>query len=329
MEIIQNFISVSVVVCCYNSSDRIVPTLEHLSKQKLQNLTCELILVDNNCNDDTISIVDRSWKLLGNPFELRIINEHVPGLSNARKAGVKASKGEVIIFCDDDNWLHKDYVSLAFEIMENYPDVGIAGGQNSAVFDIIKPDWFDSKENGYAVGKQGFKTGYISERRIIWGAGMVLRKSVYELLLNSGIVSYLTGRNGESLNSGDDAEICKWYLLVGYELWYDERLLLSHYIPNERLTEDYVIKLWKGFDNASEILTCYDHIITYRNNLKKSNRFYIICKTFIKIIFYFLWIKKNKFKLNWNLKYLQLSTNSLILIDRNLFNINQMFNKVN
>ena len=64
-------IDISVIICCYNSENRIVPTLEHLSRQTLGQLSCEIILVDNNCSDGTIDLAKKTWDSIGNPFEIK------------------------------------------------------------------------------------------------------------------------------------------------------------------------------------------------------------------------------------------------------------------
>ena len=51
--------NLSTVICCYNSSSRIETTLEYLAKQKLKDLSCEVILVDNNCSDATVEVAKK------------------------------------------------------------------------------------------------------------------------------------------------------------------------------------------------------------------------------------------------------------------------------
>jgi glycosyltransferase involved in cell wall biosynthesis len=101
----SNNINVSIIICCYNSESRISSTLEHIAKQKIENLQLEVILVDNNSNDNTAKVAIEVWSKLGNPFSLSILKEPTPGLSYARKKGVSSANGEIIIFCDDDKIL--------------------------------------------------------------------------------------------------------------------------------------------------------------------------------------------------------------------------------
>lgn len=293
MDIVENSIDISVVICCYNSSDRIVPTLEHLSKQILKNLTCELILVDNNCNDDTISIVDRSWKLLGNPFELRIINEHVPGLSNARKAGIKASNGEIIIFCDDDNWLESDYLFTAYSISINYPFLGVWGGSILPVFEQKPPIWKLNYISYLAIREVNeikWSNSYLSSDCEPWGAGLCIRRICAQNFISKSFNDkILLGRCKDSLLSGEDTEMVFSLLAndIGMGLFPD--LKLKHYLPIKRFENDYLINIISGMTYSNIILRHklgLDYNLSFTNNYKNAFKF------FLKLIIYPFFKKK-------------------------------------
>jgi glycosyltransferase involved in cell wall biosynthesis len=225
---------ISIVLCCYNSAQRIAPTLEHLARQRSSTLKLEIILVDNNCTDTTVTSAVQVWVKCGNPFPLKIIEESTPGLSSARKAGVYASSGEIIIFCDDDNWLDIDYAWVAYNIMKENSAIGVLGGRSYPTFSIEPPHWFTTYQEGYAVGVQGF--------------------------FNSGFDFFCADREGDKLSSGGDSELCQWHLLVGLKLWYDERLIFSHYIPENRLTKTYLSKIHAGFSASSDYLKKYRYL---------------------------------------------------------------------
>lgn len=150
---------VSIVICCYNSSTRIKTTLQYLSKQNFDSIKCEIILVDNNCNDNTVQIAKSTWIDCKSPFPLRIEAEKQPGLSHARKKGVFAASGEIIIFCDDDNWLDEDYLRIAHETMTSNNAIGVLAGQSRAVSDVEIPTWFYSYYGNYACGVLGLNSG--------------------------------------------------------------------------------------------------------------------------------------------------------------------------
>lgn len=258
----SNQLGVSVIVCCYNSAIRLPQTLKYLSKQEtIPNAPFEIILVNNASTDNTTEVAKKEWLEHKAPFSLRIINEQKAGLSYARERGVYEAKYEYIVFCDDDNWLSSNYLYDAFIIMTNNPQVGVLGGRSEAASDVPLPFWFYTYQESFAVGVQALNSGDVTQRNYLWGAGMVFRKSIYLSLLAQGFHPLLSDRNGKNLTSGGDSEICYWFLLGGFRLWYDEKLLFKHFIPNERLSKAYLVKLFSSFEQSKEILVYYAAVL--------------------------------------------------------------------
>lgn len=258
---------ISVVLCCYNSAKRLQSTLEHLAKQKVPTqILWEIIIVDNNSDDNTTHFAKKIWENLHVSVPFKIISEQQQGLSFARKTGVVASKYKYILFCDDDNWLEENYIASAYEIMESNPQIGVLGSQSKVVSNGEIPFWFPSYQKDYAVGVQNIESGDVTFRRFVWGAGLVLRKSVLEKFYELNIYSLLTGRKEKQLLSGDDSEMCFWFIWSGYKLWYDENLVLQHFMPQNRLTKKYLKKMLEGHQEAQKYLTIYNIVTHHQPN---------------------------------------------------------------
>jgi glycosyltransferase involved in cell wall biosynthesis len=256
-------VGVSVVVCCYNSANRLPNTLKYISEQVVQpGITWEVIVIDNNSSDNTAAVAHQLWlEYNGNP-SFTIVNQPVPGLNNAREKGFEFASYEYIILCDDDNWLASDYVENAYTIMQQHPEVGIAGGRSEPVCEVEPPDWFGAQQSSYAVGWQALHSGDLtSTRKYVWGAGMVLRKSVWLKLKKAGFKSLVSDRIGDKLTSGGDSELCYAFILAGYRIWYDDALVFKHFIPKERLTFSYLNKMRFDSIPAYVNLDAYRHII--------------------------------------------------------------------
>lgn len=258
---------ISVIICCYNSQYLIQKTLEHLASQETNNLfDYEVVLVDNNCTDHTVEVANNVWNALDTNIHLNIVTESKPGLSYARATGVNHSKGNLIIFCDDDNWLQSDYLQIAFDFMSKHTEVGALGGQSTGVLEADEPKWWRKEATNYAVGEQAAKSGDITNRSYVWGAGMVFRKSLFLRLYSTGFESLLSDRKGELLSSGGDSEICKWIILLDYKLWYLDSLKFNHYITEKRLTDSYLMELLAGHKQAQPILNLYNKFILFVKN---------------------------------------------------------------
>jgi glycosyltransferase involved in cell wall biosynthesis len=253
---------VSVVICTYNGSRVIVPTLEALSRQKFSG-SAEIVLVDNNSDDGVGDIASRFWSgLQAPPFPLNSIRESRPGLAFARKAGVVAAKYDVIVFCDDDNLLGVDYLALASEALAD-PTVGAVGGAGTPVSDREFPPFFYTYAFHYAVGSPDLDAGPVDDKRgWLYGAGLTARRADLLAIYKSPAFPTLTGRVGSlPTASGDDLELCFSLRLLGRKLVYDDRLSFRHYIEPRKLEKDYVRRLRDGNRSEREIVTLYTALI--------------------------------------------------------------------
>ncbi|MGV8879813.1 MAG: glycosyltransferase [Sphingobacteriaceae bacterium] len=280
----EKILGVSVIICCYNSAKRLPETLKHLALQEIPAIIpWEVIIVNNVSKDDTSNLAVREWQKYNlSHVSFKVVDELTPGLSFARAKGVIEAKYEYIIFCDDDNWLKKDYIKIAYDIISANEKIGALGGQSVGQTDGNFPSWFENIKEAYAVGKQSEKTGDISNRKYLWGSGLTIRKSLFnEAFFQQP--SLLTDRKGKSIAAGGDSEICMRFLLMNYNLFYDERLFFTHYIPHDRLTIDYKKSLFDGVVLSRKILTIYEQQIIIKN-MRVSEKTESILKVILKYI---------------------------------------------
>lgn len=277
---------VSIVICCYNSAARLHPTLAHIARQRVGNdISWEVIVVNNNSSDATVEVAVREWRKLGLNIPFRLVHEPMAGLSAARKKGFQSAEFEYVIFCDDDNWLDERYVQVAYETMKKHPEVGVLGGKIEAVCAKAPPFWFDHFKYAYAVGEQNASEGDISQRRFVWGAGMVVRKSIWETIAGSGFKTGLSGRKGASLSAGEDSELSMLALMLGYRLWYTPALRLRHFIPADRLTWTYLVRLTKGFGASDISLVPLKKMILQKEGSLKQRMKFLWKIEFLKMVY--------------------------------------------
>lgn len=249
---------VSIVVCCHNSKARLPDTLEHLARQRLESLSAEVVLVDNNSSDNTAGVAIGLWAQYEEPYSLKVVSEPRPGLSSARKKGISEALFDTLIFCDDDNWLCPDYVQTAYNVISSNNEIGALGGWCEAVFEGEKPDWFDRYARYFAVSRQGKESGDITTKKgCLYGAGMVLKKEVWNELKERGFDAVLSDRKGKSLSSGGDTELTLAIRLLGYRLWFDERLYFKHFMTSGRLNLNYLSQLRNAMVYSNFICSAY------------------------------------------------------------------------
>ncbi|WP_452231448.1 glycosyltransferase [Lacinutrix sp. MEBiC02595] len=265
---------ISVIVCCYNSVKLLPETLAYLAKQQVDNaLAWEVILVNNNSTDATKKVADALWQSYGVSTVFRIIDEPQPGLSHAREAGMRAATYDTFLWCDDDNWLCETYVQTAYTIMEAHPNIGALGGWCEAAFESEKPIWFDQQARYFAVSRQGKKSGDITTKKgCVYGAGMVLRKVHWLQLQELGFTHLLSDRVGNTLSSGGDTEYCYALRLLGYKMWFDERLYFKHYMTDGRMDLGYVKRIRKAMAHSNFVLWPYLDVLQDQQQTAKTFR---------------------------------------------------------
>jgi len=131
--------------------------------------------------------------------------------------------------------------------MKLMPKIGIIGGWSKPVFEIEKPYWFDEVSDSFACG--GYTNENLEPTLFVWGAGMVIRNEIASEIFKNNLV--LEGRSGEILTAGDDTEICERVVTLGYEVYKSNKLFFEHFITKERLTIDYLRRLYIGFGYSS------------------------------------------------------------------------------
>ena len=92
---------ISVIIPVYNEEKYIKACLDSLINQSRK--ADEIIVVDNNCTDKTVTIVRRYE-------QVTLINEKKQGITPARNTGFNRASGEIISRCDADAILPKDWV---------------------------------------------------------------------------------------------------------------------------------------------------------------------------------------------------------------------------
>jgi glycosyltransferase involved in cell wall biosynthesis len=130
---------VSVIICTRNRSSSLARTLQSVA-QAAQAVaeTWELIVVDNGSSDPTPEVVAGFEDRL----PVRLVSESRPGLSVARNAGVAASRGDYILWTDDDVVVDADWLRAWFAAFRERPDDAVFGGRTEPFYEEPRQSWF-------------------------------------------------------------------------------------------------------------------------------------------------------------------------------------------
>ena len=254
---------ISIIICTYNGKLKLEETLLAILKLKAT-FSWELLVVDNASTDGTAAFT--SSFLRDSTIDFRILHEADPGLIKARLCGLRASKYDVLLYCDDDNTLDINYMQIGYDLMKSNPIIGALGGCGTPVFENKKPEWFDKYGHSFAVGSQAANDGPISEYPAeLYGAGAFFRKEVLLQFLDKGFKSGLSGRTGNNLVSGEDVEWCYLMQLAGHQIWYDHRLVFTHSMPQGRMNWEYYLRLKQGIASGTGQLLPYSCLFINKN----------------------------------------------------------------
>lgn len=247
---------ISIIICCYNSGWIIQRTLEALKSQILDTpIPYEVVLVDNNCQDNTVEVAEKTMK--NSAIEFRIVKEANPGLANARRKGINEIKYDYVIYCDDDNLLCPDYVTKVVRILDSKPKVAAVGGKGIAEFQTEPPSIIKKNLECYAIGSQ------LNHKNWLFGAGLALRTALVREVYDNQ-KCYLMGRKGKKLLSGDDSELVMSMVLRGYEIYPTDEITFIHVLKVERLTKEYFMKFKKGLLLPSPVIGVFNAVIYNR-----------------------------------------------------------------
>lgn len=255
---------ISIVVCTFNGKERLGSTLEAIRNLDRE-VPKELLIVDNASTDGTAEWI-KEYLNTGLNLPAKYIYESLPGLINARMAGVRIALYDLILFCDDDNCLFPSYLNVGLSLFESHSKMGVLGGFGIPKLKNEAPNWLSRFQKSFALGPQAENSGRIqSIPGNVYGAGSFFLKQPLLDLMNSGYRFYLTGRNHTQTISGDDLELCWLMQLMGYEIWYSEKLKFYHDLPETRMTTEYLVKMKSGTAAGSALLFSYRYFIMRRN----------------------------------------------------------------
>ncbi len=281
----------SVVIVTYNGKSRLRETLIHLSKQQNIDFNVELLLIDNNSTDGTVTFCNELWQSLGNPFTLRPVVEEKQGTMNARRRGIEECTYRYMLYCDDDNWLNPNYFNISYHLISKDETISALGGKGIITCDedVTLPFWMDEFKGSYGAGQQSGTSGDITNKKgCLYTAGTTIDLYWLKKLYDLGFKSTLDGRVKNTLVAGEDTELTYALKLIGAKLYYNDKLTFKHYMPKNRLNWDYLKRLWFAFGYANHVISPYNYFFTkkaYPSKLSSLiSSFYKVCLLQLKCI---------------------------------------------
>lgn len=223
---------ITVVICTYNRSGYLNLCLQSFVKQTLDQKFFNIIVVDNNSIDNTKKIVDKFLNIL----PVRYVFEKKQGASYARNKGTEYAKTKYIAYLDDDAQADKNLLNKACEIINN-KKLNIFGGSIYPYYESKKPKWFKDK---YETRLSSKKSGYLNNNQFLSGSNLIIKKNIFVSL--KGFKNNL-GPKGKKFAYGEETDLIIRYRKKYKEpIYYDNRLIVYHLVPNRKMKISYFIK---------------------------------------------------------------------------------------
>lgn len=111
---------ISVIIPCYNYGRFLPDAVNSVLGQKKDGLAVEIIVVDDGSTDDTAAVAQR----LGST--IRYIHQENQGLSAARNTGIRAAKGDYLVFLDADDLLTAGTLASHLDNFTAHPELDVS-----------------------------------------------------------------------------------------------------------------------------------------------------------------------------------------------------------
>jgi GT2 family glycosyltransferase len=250
-------LAVSVIICAHNPrEDYFRRVIEALRQQSLSTAEWEFLLIDNASNVPLVCKWDLSW----HP-NARHIREEQLGVAVARRRGMREASADLLVFVDDDNVLADNYLSDAVTIKSGWPLLGVWGSGAIIPEYERQPSEYVNPIVSYLALRECSSSRWTNVFPCMsatpWGAGMCLRASVahaYCQFCESSSLQISSRRGKSVLMSGEDVEICYVACELGCGMGVFPQLKLTHLIPKERVTTEYLFKVFEGTGTSNFLL---------------------------------------------------------------------------
>jgi glycosyltransferase involved in cell wall biosynthesis len=221
-------VTLSVIIPCFNAADTVSTQLEAFTNQHWSK-PWEIIVSDNGSSDNSIAIAERFRKRLPN---LRIVDSSDQrGAAHARNVGAKASKGELLAFCDADDEVAPGWLAAISKALTEHEFVA-----SRFEFNKLNAPWIQKNRRPQQDRLQRLR--YPPYLLHAGGSGLGVRRSLHEAV----------GGFDESLPRLMDTDYCLRIQLTGAELHFVPEAVVHVRLRNDLDGIFHQARLWGQYN---------------------------------------------------------------------------------
>lgn len=224
----------SVIIPTYRRAEFLSDALASVVAQDFPSTEYEIIVVDN-APQPTPELEDLCVPSTQPPVSY--IHEPHNGLHNARHAGGRVARGDILVYIDDDvicptGWLSAMVSSFAVDT-----NIAMVAGRVNLEYEFNAPVWLNQYETSLSrldLGDKPMLTNYSPV-----GCNMAVLKSV--LFSVGGFNPDGFGDNENQYFRGDGENgLARKVWNAGYKIYYNPHAWLFHRVPQHRMTQGYL-----------------------------------------------------------------------------------------
>lgn len=207
---------------------------EAIASVRAQTVPASEIIVVVDHNPDLLEEISREFSDI-----IAVPNIGGRGVSGARNSGVKASRGEIVAFLDDDSIARHDWLAILLRHITTPGVVGV-GCYSDGLWDTPCPSWFPG-EFSWTIGVS--YSGLPKEptaMRNVWTSAMLVKRSAFEEV--GGFREDFGKIGNRSLP--EDTDLCLRIAAAVQEdaVWmWDPEKVMQHRVPAGRATFGYLM----------------------------------------------------------------------------------------
>ncbi|MFK7828623.1 MAG: glycosyltransferase family 2 protein [Congregibacter sp.] len=221
-----------IIFSTFNGALRLRKMLEAFCALDIPEMVQLSVIGIDNAPTDSSGKVLRSYE---QRLPLKILQQPKPGKNAALNLAIAHSRGEIVVFTDDNIIPNVDWIVRLTEAFHKNPDFDLFGG-------AVVPRWpskppprlLDQVPLGaaFAITPDTLKTGPCDASEI-WGNNMAVRKYIFSAghRFNEDM-----GASAADHGMGSGTEFLKRCQTAGHKAFFEERAVVQHMIRKEQLT---------------------------------------------------------------------------------------------
>jgi GT2 family glycosyltransferase len=227
----------SIIITTYNRKDLLKRAISSVLNQDYPGF--ELIIVDDNSNNENRLKTDeiKSDCVRYHQHEINY------GVSAARNTGIKLAYHPYIVFLDDDDVFHENYLSKMAEHLKKYPDIDFAWcSKRNKVFE----NGYCIEEKDYFFSANSFTDTDVCPMLTYWAnnLGVMIKKDVFDRI----------GMFDTKMSSGEDLDLLLRMLNAGMQFVSIPNVLIDVYIYKSKKSLSRQTTSQKESENLSRMI---------------------------------------------------------------------------